>query len=78
MSAYPNPFTASFTISPLEGETGAMFYQVYDITGKMLESKTIEAGEIQHHAIGNYYPTGMYIVMVRHGAFSKTFKMIKQ
>jgi hypothetical protein len=78
MKAYPNPFTTSFYITPLEGETGAMFYQVYDVTGKILESKTVEAGEIQHHAIGNYYPTGMYLVMVRQGTTSQTFKMIKQ
>jgi len=75
---YPNPFTASFTITPLEGETATLFYQVYDITGKMLESKSVEASEITNHTIGDDYPVGMYLVIARQGATSETFKMIKQ
>jgi hypothetical protein len=77
-TAYPNPFTASFTITPLEGETATMFYQVYDVTGKMLESKSVEASEITNHTIGADYPVGMYLVIARQGATTETFKMIKQ
>lgn len=31
--AYPNPFTTTFSITPMEGETATLFYQVYDVTG---------------------------------------------
>ncbi|WP_396162949.1 T9SS type A sorting domain-containing protein, partial [Flavobacterium sp.] len=72
------PFTASFSIKPLDGETTTLFYQVYDITGKMLESKSVEASEIQNHTIGADYPVGMYLVIARQGATTETFKMIKQ
>jgi hypothetical protein len=78
LQAYPNPFTASFSIKPLDGETTTLFYQVYDITGKMLESKSVEASEIQNHTIGADYPVGMYLVIARQGATTETFKMIKQ
>jgi hypothetical protein len=78
LQAYPNPFTASFSIKPLDGETTTLFYQVYDITGKMLESKSVEASEIQNHTIGADYPVGMYLVIARQGATTQTFKMIKQ
>ena len=78
ITAYPNPFTTAFTITPLEGETATLFYQVYDITGKMLESKSVEASEVQKHTIGADYPVGMYLVIARQGATTQTFKMIKQ
>jgi hypothetical protein len=78
ITAYPNPFATTFTITALEGETATMFYQVYDVTGKMLESKSVEASEITNHTIGDDYPVGMYLVIARQGATSETFKMIKQ
>jgi hypothetical protein len=78
ITAYPNPFATTFTITPLEGETATMFYQVYDVTGKLLESKSVEASEITNHNIGEDYPIGMYLVIVRQGATTQTFKMIKQ
>ena len=78
LTAYPNPFTNSFSITPLEGETATLFYQVYDITGKMLESKSVEASEVTNHTIGADYPVGMYLVIARQGATTQTFKMIKQ
>lgn len=76
--AYPNPFTTTFSITPMEGETATLFYQVYDVTGKMIESRSVEVSEITNHAIGEYYPVGMYLVMVRQGATTQTLKMVKQ
>jgi hypothetical protein len=78
ITAYPNPFATTFTITPLEGETATMFYQVYDVTGKMLERKSVEASEKTNHTIGADYPVGMYLVIARQGATTQTFKMIKQ
>jgi hypothetical protein len=78
LTAYPNPFATTFTITALEGETATMFYQVYDVTGKMLESKSVEASEVTNHTIGADYPVGMYLVIARQGATTQTFKMIKQ
>jgi uncharacterized repeat protein (TIGR02543 family) len=77
LKAYPNPFTSTFQITPIEGETATMFYQVYDVTGKMIESRSVEANEIAQHVIGDYYPAGMYIVIVNQGAIKQTFKMVK-
>ncbi len=76
--AYPNPFTTTFSITPIEGETATLFYQVYDVTGKMMESRSVEANEITNHTIGEQYPVGMYLVMVRQGATTQTLKMVKQ
>ncbi|WP_445715197.1 InlB B-repeat-containing protein [Flavobacterium sp.] len=78
LKAYPNPFTSTFQITPIEGETATMFYQVYDVTGKMIESRSVEANEIAQHVIGEYYPAGMYLVIVNQGAIKQTFKMVKQ
>ena len=78
LTAYPNPFTTTFSITPIEGETATLFYQVYDVTGKMIESRSVEANEITNHTIGEQYPAGMYLVIVRQGANTQTFKMVKQ
>lgn len=78
LTAYPNPFTTTFRITPIEGETATLFYQVYDVTGKMIESSAIAANEIAQHTIGDNYSVGMYLVIVRQGANTQTFKMIKQ
>uniref|UniRef100_UPI003F69F619 T9SS type A sorting domain-containing protein n=1 Tax=Flavobacterium sp. TaxID=239 RepID=UPI003F69F619 len=78
MSAYPNPFTTSFSISPLQGQTDDLSYHVYDATGKFIESKSVKANEISSQNIGNYYPTGMYLIVVKQGTITQTFKMIKQ
>ncbi|WP_438967286.1 T9SS type A sorting domain-containing protein, partial [Flavobacterium sp.] len=78
MTAYPNPFKTSFNISPLEGETDNLSYQVYDATGKIIESNSLKANELSSLEIGNYYPTGMYLVVARQGEQTQTFKMIKQ
>ncbi|WP_445718765.1 T9SS type A sorting domain-containing protein [Flavobacterium sp.] len=78
LQAYPNPFTSTFSITPIEGETATLFYQVYDVTGKMIESSAIAANEIAQHTIGDYYSVGMYLVIVRQGATTQTFKMVKQ
>ena len=78
LQAYPNPFTSTFAITPLEGANETLFYQVYDVTGKMIESRSVKASEIAQHGIGEYYPTGMYLVIARQGATTQTFKMVKQ
>jgi len=78
LQAYPNPFTSTFAITPLEGANETLFYQVYDVTGKMIESRSVEVSEIAQHGIGEYYPTGMYLVIARQGATTQTFKMVKQ
>ncbi|WP_438967133.1 InlB B-repeat-containing protein [Flavobacterium sp.] len=78
MTAYPNPFTTSFSIRPLDGVKDNLFYQVYDATGKIIESDSVKASEITSQNIGNYYPTGMYLIVAKQGTISQTFKMIKQ
>jgi hypothetical protein len=78
LKAYPNPFTSTFQITPIAEETATLFYQVYDVTGKMIESQSVEANNVEYHTIGDMYPVGMYLVIVRQGATTQTFKMVKQ
>ena len=44
----------------------------------MIESRSVEASEITNHNIGEQYPAGMYLVIVRQALTHKTFKMVKQ
>jgi len=78
LTAYPNPFTTSFVILPIAGESAAVSYQIYDVTGKLLENREINASDIKTHAIAENYAIGVYIVIIRQGTTNQTFKMIKQ
>ncbi|RAR46246.1 T9SS type A sorting domain-containing protein, partial [Flavobacterium lacus] len=76
--AYPNPFSTSFVLRPLEGVDSSVTYQVYDITGKLLESRAVSSSEIGTHTIGENYPSGMYLAIATQGDTRQTFKMIKR
>jgi hypothetical protein len=78
LTAYPNPFTTSFVILPIAGESAAVSYQIYDVTGKLLENREMNASDIKTHAIAENYAIGVYIVIIRQGTTNQTFKMIKQ
>jgi hypothetical protein len=62
----------------MEGVDSTITYQVYDITGKLLESRAVNSSELGTHAIGDSYPSGMYLVVARQGEHTQTFKMIKR
>ena len=76
---YPNPFQTGFVIVPIASDLGAkVSYEVFDLTGKLIESNVLNVEVVQNYTIGEEYARGMYIVHVKQGTTSQTFKMIKQ
>ena len=76
---YPNPFQTGFVIVPIATDLGAkVSYEVFDLTGKLIESNVLNVEVVQNYTIGEEYARGMYIVHVKQGTTSQTFKMIKQ
>ena len=79
LSAYPNPFNPSTTISfsiPIISMTTII---VYDLTGKMLKTLSSE-----YLTPGNYttnwnaaaYPSGEYLIQMQSGSYMQTEKVI--
>ncbi len=78
LKAYPNPFSDSFIIESISDSIEPISYQVFDITGKLLEMNVVKVEELNQFQIGSKYPTGMYLVILKQGQLNKTIKMIKQ
>ncbi|WP_396189110.1 T9SS type A sorting domain-containing protein [Flavobacterium sp.] len=79
IKVYPNPFQSGFVIVPIASDLGAkVSYEVFDLTGKLIESNELSVEVIQNYTIGQEYARGMYIVNITQGTSSQSFKMIKQ
>ena len=75
LSAYPNP-TTNYLMLQIDNYDKALLYQLYDISGKLLESNTIVASSttITMEAL----PTATYLLKVtQNNKEVKTFKIMK-
>ncbi|WP_310558052.1 leucine-rich repeat protein [Flavobacterium sp.] len=76
--AYPNPSTNIFNLK-VNGATDENFsILVFDMIGKQIENKTVDANEVENLALGQNYVTGIYNVIVSQGTNTKTVRLIKK
>lgn len=75
--AYPNPFSSTFEID-LSGAVGEVGLKVYDMTGRLVDGKSINAESVQTVQLGESYPAGVYQVVLTHDGQSQTLRMIKR
>jgi hypothetical protein len=74
--AYPNPSSNVFTIQVQSSSKGVKTgIQVYDTTGRLLENREVNSDSI---TLGSNYPSGIYQVIVKQGAITKTVRVIKR
>jgi len=79
LSAYPNP-TTNYLMLQIDASAAlsnqSMSYQLYDISGKLLESNTVVANsttiKMEQLATGNYF-----LKVTQNNTLVKTFKIIK-
>ncbi len=76
--AYPNPFSETFGLDITRGTEGIVEVQVYDMIGKLLEVRSVQATDLSSLALGNRFPAGVYNVVVTHGEMVKTLRVIKR
>ena len=76
--AYPNPFADTFQIELTTSAEANVDVKVYDMTGRMLEQKSVSASEMQTLQVGERYPAGVYNVVVTQGEQAKTLRVIKR
>ena len=72
-SAYPNPFDEDFTLKVSNGD---FEFKVYDIQGKLIESRQIK--QTQSTKIGAKYPASIYQVIVVQDKKRKVLRLIKK
>ncbi len=76
--AYPNPFAANFKLDVKTNSEASIQVRVYDMIGKLVEDRMINASDIQEFELGNQYPSGVYNVIVSQDANTKTLRVIKR
>lgn len=77
-SVYPNPFDTDFAFDIISDSKQDIHIKIYDMLGRMLESKTFEASETGNLKFGNQYPSGVYNVIVSQDDVVKTLRVIKR
>ncbi len=68
---YPNPSTTTATIEIVKEDVTAFNYDVFDISGKLIE-KGVAEGKIKQLSL----PQGMYIVKVKTNELWESKKLI--
>lgn len=74
----PNPFNDYFSLSLQSKSNEVVTIKVYDLTGKLIESKTINPIDVTRCEMGSKYASGVYNVVVSQGEIKENHKMIKR
>ena len=79
ISIYPNPVVSEATINFSVEEATTVSYQIYDLTGRMVQNATLGNYGQGSHSVNfnvNALSSGAYIVKVQAGAVSNTSKIL--
>ena len=74
----PNPFNDYFNLSLQSKSNEVVTVKVYDLTGKVIESKTLSAIDVTRYELGRKCASGVYNVLVSQGEKEENHKMIKR
>jgi hypothetical protein len=78
VSAYPNPYSESFNLNLETSSVEKVGLSVYDMTGRLIEQRDVNASEVSELQVGDRYPSGVYNVIVTQGSEVKTLRVIKR
>lgn len=75
---YPNPFAEQFYFKVATASQESFMIQVYDMMGRAIETRTVNADAIESTEVGANYPAGVYQVILTQGANVKTLRVVKR
>ena len=78
LKSYPNPFSTSFRLSFESTSTEEVSLNAYDLTGRVIESNKLNYNEVNNQEFGVNYQSGMYILVLKQGEITKSFRVIKK
>jgi hypothetical protein len=76
--AYPNPSNNVFNFKLNGANDEAVSFLVFDMTGRQIENKVVNANEVKNIALGQNYSSGVYSVFVSQGKTTKTVRLVKE
>ena len=78
LTVYPNPFSESFKLHFTSTSSDDVKVVAYDVTGRTIETRNVNFADINNQELGSNYQSGMYIVVIKQGEISKSFRVIKK
>jgi autotransporter-associated beta strand protein len=79
VKAYPNPYSDAFQLDVATSDkTATIDIKVYDMLGRLVESKMTTKGDLETTTIGSDYPSGVYNVIVTQNEETKAVRVIKR
>jgi len=75
---YPNPSSESFNFNLSTSSEEKVSVLVYDMTGKLVDSREVSPAEVSELQVGDRYPSGVYNMIVTQGDNTKTLRVIKR
>lgn len=76
--AYPNPFAENVYFKVTSASTADYTIQVYDMLGKIVETKTVAADALESTEVGANFPAGVYNVILTQGENTKALRVVKR
>jgi hypothetical protein len=78
VKAYPNPYSESFNLYLTTSSQEQVSIKVYDMIGKLVDSREVATNEMSVQEVGNNMESGIYNVVVTQGTEVKTLRVIKR
>jgi len=78
VTAYPNPYSATFNLSLSTSSEELVGVTIYDMTGKLIDKREVRPSDVSELQVGDRYPSGVYNVVVTQGSDVKTLRVIKR
>ncbi|WP_412464521.1 T9SS type A sorting domain-containing protein [Flavobacterium mekongense] len=76
--AYPNPYDYQFSIRLESASEAPVTIKVYDMIGKLIETREVNTADIPVQSLGEAYPTGVYNVVITQEDNTRALRMIKR
>lgn len=77
LSGYPNPFRETFALNFTTESEEMVNIVVYDMTGKLVDKRTVSANELPTLQIGDNFAAGVYNLILTQGETIKTLRVVK-
>jgi hypothetical protein len=77
LKLYLNPSVNSFKLNFTSSSDENVKVEMYDLTGRLLESRDLKATEINNQEFGNNYTSGVYVIVLKQGSLVKSVRAIK-
>lgn len=74
----PNPFSDNFKLNLVTSSVEPVSVSVFDMLGKLIESRELSTVEIENYEAGANYPNGVYNIIVSQGDNVKSVRMVKR